>query len=141
MFGQQDPMATDYKKDTEDLEKTNYFAPFMQMVKKAEQVKAPEVQQAAQQAAATQPSAKTAASDASSGQIWGDVGGAAVKGLAAVLTGIGTEAIKRESEERKAAAQAQSNVLSGRARIGTGVSQSKSDILSRLSSLLPIVRR
>ena len=88
MFGQQDPMATDYKKDTEDLEKTNYFAPFMQMVKKAEQVKSPEVQQAAQQAEATQPSANTAASDASSGQIWGDVGGAAVYLLSDLAAGV-----------------------------------------------------
>lgn len=139
-------MATDYKKDTEEAEQMKFFAPFMNMVKQAEESKVAQ-QAATQQAKAPEApvqKAKVAGESLSasdSGQIWGDVGGAAVKGLAAVLTGIGTEAIKRESEERKAAAQAQSNVLAGKARIGTGVSQSKSDILSRLSSLLPIVRR
>lgn len=149
-FGKQNPMQTNYAEDKEQLAQMEYFTPFMQMMKQSSEVQAPSAQASVAQPTGGQELAKpidinqdssTSREAQKSGSTMADVGGAAIKGIGAVLTGIGTEAIKREAEERMAAAKAKSNVLGGQARIGSGVSRSKSDILSKLASVLPIVRR
>lgn len=144
-FGKENPMQTNYAEDKEQMAQIEYFTPFMQMMKQSSQAQAPAAQTSGGQELAKpvdlnkQPSSSPEAK--TSGSTMADVGGAAIKGIGAVLTGIGTEAIKRESEERMAAAQAKSDVLAGKSRISSGIARSKSDILSKLAAVLPIVRR